>query len=111
MMMNVVPIIGLSLVLVDFILLVLIHLNVKRNIKYALSRLFLKREDAVRAFASLIVGILSLSMTGIAKLLYALNVVRYQMYSILAAVIGMVFSLCLVYAFYKLYSIVRIRKS
>ena len=110
-MISIAPFIGISLVLVDLVLLILIHLNVRRNIKYALSRLFLRREDTVRAFTSLIVGILFLSIMSVARLLYTLDVVQYQMYFILASVMGVAFSLCLVYAFYKLYSIVRIHRS
>ena len=101
---------GIILTGTALVLLALFHLGVRKNPKYAIGRLFLKRNETIRAFGSLVIGTSILGIGRIFALCYSLNLIRYSLYFMAGVVSGIGLNICFLYAFYKILMTIRVSK-
>ncbi|RJS85627.1 hypothetical protein CW702_00875 [Candidatus Bathyarchaeota archaeon] len=99
---------GTALSGVTLILIVTVHLAVRRNVKYATGRLFLRRDETLKALTSLVIGASVFTPSRILGVLYRLEMVPYNIYFAVSALSGTAFMACILYAFWKLLQIIRL---
>ena len=83
-----------------------LYLTAKRNPKLSASRIFLKREESIKAMR-LLVGGLSIFVLGRAiGVLSEIGIIPRVVYILAFAFVGTIYTFCLMYALYKLQTII-----
>ena len=77
------------------------YLKARKNLKCAVSRLFLRKEKTAKAFYSLIVGSCFFVINQIFTLLYSLKLVSYMVLFLMSICLGSLFALSLTFTFYE----------
>mgnify|MGYP000035216894 CR=1 FL=1 len=86
-----------------------LYLTAKRNPKLSASRIFLKREESIKAMRFLVGG-LSIFVLGRAiGVLSEMGIIPRVVYVLAFALAGMLYTLCLIYSLHKLETIIKRR--
>jgi len=104
-MIFLVLLVGATPVVVTLIFLILFHSRVSRRTQYTVSRLFLKKDETMKALKSFVVGSFIFAVGRILALLYALRIVSGEIIFVSNLLAGEALVICFLYAFYKVLKI------
>ena len=110
--MNLIPLLVGSLSIgAALILLILIFLWTRRKPQYVMSRIFLKKDDSVKAFTLMVIGTSAFTVGRIAAVVYLFNLIPRDIFLIFQITAGEALAICLLIAFYKISKIIRPKES
>jgi len=78
-----------------------------RKPEYALSRIFLKRDETIRALQAMVVGTCTFAAGRIIALFHSLNLLPQSISLASNILTGEAFTICLIYAFYKMLRVMK----
>jgi len=96
---------------VTFVFSILVNMYLRRNIQYAISRLFLKKDETIKALKSIAVGTFVFAAGRIIALCYSFNFVPQSILFASSIVTGESLAICFLYAFYKILIIIKPKAS
>jgi len=101
-----IPIFGCIILGVALFFSISLYLAARRNPKLSVARMFLKKEESIKAMRFLVGG-LSIFVLGRAMgLLQEMGIIPRAIYVPVFAFIGTIYTFCLIYSLYKLRAII-----
>lgn len=85
-----------------FILSILVNMHLRRKTQYAISRLFLKKDETVKTLKSMALGTFIFAVGRIIASFYSLGFIPQNVYFASAIVSGESLAICFLYTFYKI---------
>ncbi|MCD6592565.1 hypothetical protein J7L00_00545 [Candidatus Bathyarchaeota archaeon] len=101
-----IPIFGCIILGVALFFSISLYLTARRNLKFSVARMFLKKEESIKAMRFLVGG-LSIFVLGRAiGVLQKMEIIPRAIYVPVFAFIGTIYTFCLIYSLYKLRAII-----
>lgn len=101
-----IPIFGCIILGVALFFSISLYLTARRNLKLSVARIFLKKEESIKAMRFLVGGLSIFALGRAIGVLQKMEIIPRAIYVPVFASIGTIYTFCLIYSLYKLRAII-----